>query len=78
MLIGRLDESRQRFATIDRDLARIKSILLRHEKVLAELPEAIRQKIGFQQYLPARGQRVSTWVRTQIIARSRRSRYHHS
>jgi hypothetical protein len=49
MFLGRLDESRQRFATIERDLAQIKSILLRHEKVLAELPETIRQKIGFQQ-----------------------------
>ena len=34
-------------ASIRRDLDQIKTILLRHEQILNELPEALRQKIGF-------------------------------
>src|SRR5437879_748670 len=41
-------EDRQRFARIEKDLDQIKAILVRHEQMLADLPEAIRQKIGFQ------------------------------
>ena len=37
-----------RFAKIERDLEDIKAILLRHEQMLSQLPELIRQKIGFK------------------------------
>jgi hypothetical protein len=36
-------------AQIRRDFEEIKRILLRHELLLANLPEAIREKIGFKQ-----------------------------
>lgn len=45
----------ERFARIEKELAEIKMILLRHEDILMKheqilqgLPEAIRQKIGFE------------------------------
>ena len=45
----------ERFARIENELAEIKAILLRHEdllrnheRILQALPEAIRQKIGFE------------------------------
>ena len=37
-----------RFAKIEHDLEDIKAILLRHEQMLSQLPELIRQKIGFK------------------------------
>ena len=46
--LSHLTETYQRLARIEGDLDQIKAILLRHEQVLNELPEAIRQKIGFQ------------------------------
>lgn len=42
---ARMDE---RFARIEEELSQIRAILLRHERVLNELPEAIRQKVGFK------------------------------
>jgi hypothetical protein len=42
---ARMDE---RFARIEAELADIRAILLRHEQILQSLPEAIRQKIGFE------------------------------
>jgi hypothetical protein len=36
-----------RFARIARELEQIREILLRHEHILSNLPEAIRDKIGF-------------------------------
>ena len=42
---ARMDE---RFARIEDELSQIRLILLRHERVLNELPEAIRQKVGFK------------------------------
>ena len=45
MLTARTDE---RFARIEAELAEIRAILLRHEAILQTLPEAIRQKIGFE------------------------------
>ncbi|MBI3939673.1 MAG: hypothetical protein HY315_02460 [Acidobacteria bacterium] len=33
---------------IDARLANIEMLLIRHEQTLAELPEAIRQKVGFK------------------------------
>ena len=47
--VSHLDEDRQRFARIERDLDIIKAMLLRHEEMLQKLPEAIRDKIGFKQ-----------------------------
>ncbi|MCS6953187.1 MAG: hypothetical protein RMK57_11165 [Bryobacterales bacterium] len=41
---ARIDE---RFAHIEAELSAIKAILLRHERMLEALPEAVRQKIGF-------------------------------
>jgi len=41
-------ESDRRFARIEAELEQIKAILLRHDRVLADLPEAIRQKVGFK------------------------------
>lgn len=38
----------ERFARIEAELEAIKAILLRHEQMLQNLPEAIRQKIGFK------------------------------
>lgn len=37
----------ERFERIEAELADIRAILLRHEQILQSLPEAIRQKIGF-------------------------------
>ena len=37
----------RRFARIARELEQIREILLRHEQILSNLPEAIRDKIGF-------------------------------
>lgn len=44
-LTARTDE---RFGRIEAELAEIRAILVRHEQILQSLPEAIRQKIGFE------------------------------
>jgi len=49
IFVSHLDEDRQRFARIERDLDLIKTLLIKHEEILAKLPEAIRDKIGFKQ-----------------------------
>ena len=46
--LSRLTAVNERFARIESELGEIKSILLRHEQVLQALPDAIRQKIGFE------------------------------
>ncbi len=46
--LSHLTAVHERFARIESELGEIKSILLRHEQVLQTLPEAIRQKIGFE------------------------------
>jgi len=46
--VGDMRENYKQFAEIRRELEQIKSILLRHEHILDELPETIRQKIGFK------------------------------
>ncbi len=50
--MGRMDERftrmDERFARIENELTEIKAILLHHERMLEALPEAIRQKIGFE------------------------------
>ena len=43
-----LTQTHQRMARIEQDLDQIKAILLRHEQMLNDLPEAVRQKIGFK------------------------------
>ena len=54
--VAHLDEDRQRFARIERDLDSIKALLIRHEEMLQKLhemlrklPDAIKEKIGFKQ-----------------------------
>jgi hypothetical protein len=41
-------QTAERFARIEAELADIRAILLRHEQILQSLPEAIRQKIGYE------------------------------
>ena len=48
VFVSHLDEDRQRFARIEKDLDLIKTILLKHEEILQKLPEVIRDKIGFK------------------------------
>jgi glutamyl/glutaminyl-tRNA synthetase len=47
-----IEESRRKndrtFSEINRKFAHIEAMLLRHERMLTDLPEVIRQKIGFQ------------------------------
>ena len=47
-LVAHLDEFRQTVNHIKGEFAAIKTILMQHEQILRELPEAIRQKIGFK------------------------------
>ena len=49
-------ETRDRFKKIDEDFEWIKAALLRHEHILEELPEAIREKIGFAPKQPGKGE----------------------
>ena len=49
--LSHLTETYQRLSRIENALDQIKAILLRHEHTLTELPEAIRQKIGFKSSL---------------------------
>jgi len=46
--VGDMRENHKQMAEIRRDLEQIKAILIRHEHILANLPEAIRDKIGFK------------------------------
>ena len=53
--VAHLDEDRRRFSRIESELEQIKALLLHHdqilknhEQILKDLPEAIRQKIGFK------------------------------
>ena len=48
VFVSHLDEDRQRFARIEKDLDLIKTLLLKHEEILRKLPEVIRDKIGFK------------------------------
>jgi hypothetical protein len=38
----------ERFSRIESELTEIKAILLRHEHMLQALPDAVRQKVGFE------------------------------
>jgi hypothetical protein len=46
--LSQMTQTHERFVRIDRELEQIKAILLRHGQLLNDLPEAIRQKIGFK------------------------------
>ena len=46
--LSHLTEDRQRFARIESDLDQIKALLLQHDRILKDLPEAIREKMGFK------------------------------
>ena len=48
LFIGQQARMDDRFARIEGELGEIKSILIHHQRTLEALPEAIRQKIGFQ------------------------------
>jgi hypothetical protein len=41
-------ENAKTFAEINRKFTHIEAMLIRHERMLIDLPEVIRQKIGFQ------------------------------
>jgi len=44
----RFSEMQKEFHEIRKHLFSIEAVLLRHERILTDLPEALRQKIGFQ------------------------------
>ena len=46
--VSHLDEDRRRFNRIESELDQIKNLLLQHDRILKDLPEAIRLKIGFK------------------------------
>ncbi|MBI2818242.1 MAG: hypothetical protein HYX72_15005 [Acidobacteria bacterium] len=46
--VGQLSRTDERFARIETKLTQIEQILLHHQRTLDALPEAIREKIGFQ------------------------------
>lgn len=46
--VADMRENAKQQIEIRKDLEQIKSILIRHEQLLAGLPEAIREKIGFK------------------------------
>jgi predicted nucleic acid-binding Zn-ribbon protein len=52
VLLARISETDKELVNLRRQaneqLARIISMLIRHEEILTELPDAIRQKIGFK------------------------------
>ncbi len=47
LFVGQMARMDDRFARIENELGEIKTILLHHQGILEQLPEAIRQKIGF-------------------------------
>lgn len=46
--VSHMRETQDTFARIFRKLDEIETILIRHERILNDLPEAIRQKVGFK------------------------------
>jgi hypothetical protein len=46
--VSHMRETQQEFALIRRRLDQIEALLVRHEHILTDLPEAIRQKVGFK------------------------------
>jgi transposase len=47
--VSHLDEDRQRFARIERELEAIKALLMKHEQMILKLTDAVRDRIGFKQ-----------------------------
>lgn len=47
--VSHIDEDRERFRRIERDLDAIKALLIKHEEILQKLPDLIKEKIGFKQ-----------------------------
>jgi hypothetical protein len=48
--VAHLDEDRQRFSRIERDLEVIKALLLKHEEMMQKLAEAIRDNADFADF----------------------------
>lgn len=46
--LGHMRAIEEKFNEIQSDFQQIKAILARHERILADLPEAIRQRLGFK------------------------------
>ena len=46
--VSHLDEDRQRFRRIERDLDLIKALLVQHQEALTKMSDTIRDKIGFK------------------------------
>ena len=46
--VAQLNDTNKRQAAIESDLQQIKEILIQHSQILAGLPEAIWQKVGFK------------------------------
>jgi len=46
--VAHMQRCEEEFAEINRRFDRIEAILMRHERMLVDLPEAIRQKVGFK------------------------------
>lgn len=46
--LDEMAQAHKEFAGIRRELELIKAVLVRHETLLEKLPEAIREKIGYQ------------------------------
>ncbi len=46
--LSHLTETHNEMREIRREFEEIRAILIRHEKLLNQLPEAIREKIGFK------------------------------
>lgn len=46
--LSHMTQAFERMRNMERRLDAIEAILLRHERILNELPELIRQKIGFK------------------------------
>jgi hypothetical protein len=46
--LSQLARTDERFSRIENELSEIKAILLRHERMIQSLPEAVREKIGFK------------------------------
>jgi hypothetical protein len=47
-LLTHLSDTKMEVLAMRKDLEQIKTILLRHDQTLTQLPEAIRQKIGYK------------------------------
>jgi uncharacterized protein with von Willebrand factor type A (vWA) domain len=46
--VAHMRDTQDTFDKIKSEFDQIKAILVRHERILADLPEAIRQRVGFK------------------------------